>query len=80
MPGSVSNNEFLFNHNSRVKVWANSPLRARLEAGWRPFPNAVLLADSAYGANDYTIPPLDATVVLQSNRNRRFNRAHMSTR
>jgi len=69
-PGSV--------HDARV--FDNSPLRARLEAGYRPFPNSIMLGDSAYTASEYVIPPLDGPARTISNRHIRFNTAHMRTR
>lgn len=46
-PGSV--------HDSRVL--RNTAVYRRFEEGWRPFPNAVILGDSAYGAKNWLIPP-----------------------
>lgn len=67
-PGSV--------HDARV--FRNSLVSQRFEEGWRPFPGAVILGDSAYGLKEWLIPPI--------NRNpddpveQRFNRAHKRTR
>lgn len=67
-PGSV--------HDSRVL--RNTVISGHFEAGWRPFPGAVILGDSAYGLKEWLIPPLNRNpdnVVEQ-----RFNRAHKMTR
>lgn len=68
-PGSV--------HDARVL--RNSSLCNRFEDGWRPFPNAILLGDSAYPLKEWLIPP----VFLRGAENepqQRFLRAHKSTR
>lgn len=67
-PGSV--------HDSRVL--RNSAIFRHFDAGWKPFPGAVILGDSAYGLKEWLIPPLNRNpddVVEQ-----RFNRAHKMTR
>lgn len=67
-PGSV--------HDARVL--RNSLVSHRFDDGWRPFPGAIILGDSAYGLKEWLIPPL--------NRNpndaveQRYNRAHKQTR
>uniref|UniRef100_A0A915CMQ2 Putative nuclease HARBI1 n=1 Tax=Ditylenchus dipsaci TaxID=166011 RepID=A0A915CMQ2_9BILA len=45
-PGSVSD----------ARVLRNSSMAIRFNAGWRPFPGAVLLGDSIYGASDSLVP------------------------
>lgn len=62
-------------HDSRVL--RNSGLFNRFENGWRPIPNGLLLGDSAYPLKDWLIPPV---VVNNDEANRRFLRAHKSTR
>lgn len=66
-PGSVND----------ARVLRNSSLAQRFENGWRPFPNAILLGDSAYPLKEWIIPP-----ILNPNglAEERFNRAHKSTR
>lgn len=66
-PGSVND----------ARVFRNSSLHDRFEEGWRPFPNAVLLGDSAYPCKDYIIPPLS---IANSECERRFNTSHKKTR
>lgn len=66
-PGSV--------HDARV--FRNSTLRTRLETGWRPSPQGILLGDSAYPDTDYLISPIDFP---QTQQERRFNQAHRETR
>ena len=66
-PGSVND----------ARVFRNSVLRTRLDEGWRPFPNAVLLGDSAYPSKDYLVPPLS---VVNTDCERRFNASHKKTR
>ncbi|KAJ8909428.1 hypothetical protein NQ315_016450 [Exocentrus adspersus] len=67
-PGSV--------HDARVL--RNSSLCRRMENGWRPHPNAVILGDSAYPLKEWLIPPTyeDALNPAQT----AFNRAHKRTR
>lgn len=66
-PGSV--------HDARVLK--NRVLFQRMENGWRPFPDAILLTDSAYPLKDWLIPPLR---LCTNETERRFNVAHKSTR
>uniref|UniRef100_A0A915DLJ2 DDE Tnp4 domain-containing protein n=1 Tax=Ditylenchus dipsaci TaxID=166011 RepID=A0A915DLJ2_9BILA len=40
----------------RCSVLRNSSMAIRFNAGWRPFPGAVLLGDSIYGASDWLVP------------------------
>lgn len=67
-PGSVSD----------ARVLRNSGLHQRMQDGWRPFPGAVLLADSIYPLKNWLIPPIiqDPNDPAQ----RRFARAHKRTR
>lgn len=67
-PGSV--------HDARVL--RNSSLFRRMENGWRPHPNAVILGDSAYPLKQWLIPPTyeDPLNLAQND----FNRAHKRTR
>lgn len=67
-PGSV--------HDARV--YRNSTLHQRFEAGWRPLPDVILLADSGYPLKEWMIPPTDLN--LNDPAVMRFNRAHKSTR
>lgn len=66
-PGSVND----------ARVLRTSSLFNRCENGWRPFPNAVILGDSAYPLKDWIVPPL-----LNPNTpaEERFNVAHKRTR
>lgn len=57
-------------HDSRVL--RNSCLFRRMENGWRPIQNGIILGDSAYPLKDWLIPALS--------NNRRFLNAHKSTR
>lgn len=66
-PGSV--------HDARVL--RNSSLSSRCDSGWRPFPHAILLGDTAYPLKDWIIPPIANPQTAQE---RAFNRAHRSTR
>ena len=67
-PGSV--------HDARVL--RNSTLAQRMENGWRPFPQAVILGDSAYPLQEWLIPPLHGNP--QGQEQAEFNRRHRSTR
>ena len=66
-PGSV--------HDARVL--RNSALHQLFEAGWRPFPSAIILGVSAYPCKDWLIPPIRMPRTEAENR---FNAAHKSTR
>jgi nuclease HARBI1 len=66
-PGSVNDG----------RVFRLSTLRTRLEQGWRPYPMAVLLGDSAYTNTNYLIAPLRMPATAQEER---FNRAQRRTR
>lgn len=59
------------------RVFRQSPLFTRLEAGWRPFPMGILLGDKGYTNFDYLITPLRMTRTQQEER---FNTAHRKTR
>ena len=67
-PGSVND----------ARVLRTSSLMARMEAGWRPFPHAIILGDSAYPLKAWLIPPLhnDPNNATE----RKFNRTHKATR
>lgn len=67
-PGSV--------HDARVM--RNSFLFRNFENGWRPYPNGVILGDSAYPLKQWLIPPTYEDVLNQAQNN--FNRAHKQTR
>lgn len=67
-PGSV--------HDARVL--RNSSLYRRMEGGWRPHPQGILLGDSAYPLKEWLITP--KLNELDQLRVQRFNRAHRSTR
>ncbi|CAG7716527.1 unnamed protein product, partial [Allacma fusca] len=67
-PGSV--------HDARIL--RNSSLSNTWEAGWRPFSNAVILGDSAFGLRKWLIPPVIHGPVTPNGL--RFLRAHRSTR
>ncbi|KAL7634679.1 UNVERIFIED_CONTAM: hypothetical protein RMT77_015056 [Armadillidium vulgare] len=67
-PGSV--------HDARVL--RNSSLNHRMEEGWRPHPEGVILGDSAYPLKDWLIPPRYNNP--EDNAYRRFNHAHKRTR
>lgn len=65
---------------SDQRVWRNSNLFGRLEAGWRPrwaAANTVLLGDSGYTNTDYLVTPI---LLPQSPQEIRYNRAHRQTR
>ena len=55
----------------------NRALHQLFEAGWRPFPSAIILGDSAYPCKDWLIPPIR---VPRTEAENRFNAAHKSTR
>jgi len=67
-PGAVSDS----------RVIRNSQVSQRFEDGWRPFPNAVILGDSAYGLKEWLIPPFhgNGSTVAEVT----FNRSHKTTR
>lgn len=67
-PGSV--------HDARVM--RNSTLCRRMDDGWRPIPNAIILADSGYPLKEWLITPV--ANVQNDPAVTRFNRAHKSTR
>ncbi|RXG73779.1 putative nuclease HARBI1 [Armadillidium vulgare] len=67
-PGSV--------HDARVL--RNSILYRRMEEGWRPHPEGVILGDSAYPLKDWLIPPRYNNT--EDIAYRRFNHAHKRTR
>lgn len=67
-PGSV--------HDARVL--RNSAIYGRFENGWRPFPNAVILGDSAYGIKEWLMPPIRRNP--DDPTEQRFNSAHKRTR
>ena len=67
-PGSVNN----------VRVLRLSSLAERWNAGWRPFPNAVILGDSGYGLSSWLITPL--LCGEHNHAEHRFNCAHRRTR
>jgi len=67
-PGSV--------HDARVL--RNTNVFAAFESGWRPFPGAVLLGDSAYPLKEWLIPPRHQNPNDETEQ--RFNRKHKSTR
>ncbi|KAI5740980.1 hypothetical protein M8J76_009211 [Diaphorina citri] len=61
-----------------ARVLRNSSLWGDMEEGWRPFPNGIILGDSAYPRKSWLMTPVN------QNPNRidvrRFNQAHKSTR
>lgn len=61
-----------------ARILRNSMLFQRFESGFRPFPNAIILGDSAYPALDWLVPPLRRNP--ECLREERFNRAHKATR
>lgn len=67
-PGSVND----------ARVLRNSSLYARMEQGWRPIPDGVLLGDSIYPLKTWLIPPILRNPEDLSQR--RFARAHKKTR
>lgn len=67
-PGSV--------HDARVL--RNSTLATRMDNGWRPFPQAIILGDSAYPLKNWLIPPHRQNPVDEAHAE--FNRRHKSTR
>lgn len=66
-PGSVNDS----------RVFRNSSLARKMENGWRPFPNGVLLGDSGYPNLEYLITPLTSPVTPQE---LKFNVLHKKTR
>jgi nuclease HARBI1 len=70
-PGSV--------HDARVL--RNSTLFKKFDDGWRPFPRAIILADSGYSCTDWCIPPFDPRPRRPLNdAENKFNKAHKKTR
>uniref|UniRef100_A0A8D8T1Z5 Putative nuclease HARBI1 n=1 Tax=Cacopsylla melanoneura TaxID=428564 RepID=A0A8D8T1Z5_9HEMI len=67
-PGSV--------HDARVLRRSN--MCADFEEGWRPYPNGIILGDSAYPLKPWLLTPLFRN--LEDNAVRRYNKAHKSTR
>lgn len=67
-PGSV--------HDARVL--RNSNIFRRFENGWRPFPDAVILGDSAYSLKPWLITPVNRNPNDMAEK--RFNRAHKKCR
>lgn len=59
------------------RVFRNSSLKRRLDTGWRPIENGILLGDSAYGDCDYLVTPVADPVTRAE---RHYNRAHRRTR
>ncbi|KAJ8896046.1 hypothetical protein PR048_001387 [Dryococelus australis] len=51
---------------------------SRMDDGWRPIPNAIILADSACPLREWLITPV--ANVLNDRAVTRFNRAHQSTK
>ena len=66
-PGSVSDS----------RVFRNSSLSERLQNGWRPVRNGILLGDSGYPNLEYLITPI---LLPRSDNERHFNVAHRKTR
>ena len=67
-PGSV--------HDSRV--FRNTAIYRRFEQGWRLFPGAVILGDSAYATRPWLMTPLHSNPGAEDER--RYNNAHKLTR
>ncbi|CAG7830466.1 unnamed protein product [Allacma fusca] len=61
-----------------ARVLRNTFICQNFENGWRPFPNAVVLGDSGYGASNWLIPPILENP--NSEDERRFNRSHKRTK
>lgn len=61
-----------------ARVLRNSGLFRRMESGWRPIANGIILGDSAYPLKDWLIPPIVKD--CNDEANIRFLRAHKSTR
>jgi len=61
-----------------TRVLRNSGLYQRFEGGWHPFPDAIILGDSAYSLRQWLIPP--DTENPGDVRERRFLRSHKATR
>lgn len=66
-PGSVND----------ARILRKSTLSDKFETGWRPFPNAVILGDSAYPLKEWLIPPIRHPMTEAEER---FNVAHKRTR
>ena len=66
-PGSVND----------ARILRKSTLCNKFEAGWRPYPNAIILGDSAYPLKEWLIPPLRHPLTEAEER---FNVAHKRTR
>jgi len=60
-----------------LQVLQNTTLWDQFEQGFRPFPQAVILGDSAYPCRDWLIPPF---VGDPDGERGRFNEAHRRTR
>jgi hypothetical protein len=60
------------------RVIKNSALHNAFEAGWRPFPNAVILGDSGYALREWLLPPIGG--VNLSVEEALFNSYNRSTR
>lgn len=60
------------------RVLSNSDLYGAFEAGWRPFPNGILLGDSGYTLKQWLLTPIGGNV--QNPLEEEFNRRHRSTR
>ncbi|CAG7832733.1 unnamed protein product [Allacma fusca] len=61
-----------------ARVLRNTIICKRFDEGWRPFPDAVILGDSGYGASDWLIPPVFNNPNNEAER--RFNKHHKKTR
>ncbi len=61
-----------------ARVLRTSSLANKFKSGWRPFPSALLLGDSAYPVSQWLMPPL--SLPNPTNQERRYNRAHKKMR